>query len=207
MALVPSFGPVLGLAVLLGLVAGGSLTLCYTIGGLMVPEDVRTTAFGFFSGAALFGGAVSPSVAGLVAHLGLRRIYCVDAALYLALAAVRARPSRGHAARWSLAHEDLPPLRPRDRDLHPQGRADRGMPLLPLGPEVLPQLPAARPRGQQPVPRAPGRVAVGEGQGGLLRVFEFREISLSRSPGMGGAQSGVTRGAGAAFDALFGKKK
>jgi MFS transporter, DHA1 family, multidrug resistance protein len=87
MAFVPRFEMLLGLAVLLGLVAGGSLTLCYTIGGLMVPEQVRTTAFGFFSGAALFGGAVSPSFAGLVAHAALRGIYWVDAALYLALAA------------------------------------------------------------------------------------------------------------------------
>jgi len=86
MALVPRYEMMLGLAVLLGLVAGGSLTLCYTIGGLMVPEQVRTTAFGFFSGAALFGGAVSPSFAGLVAHAALRGIYWVDAALYLALA-------------------------------------------------------------------------------------------------------------------------
>jgi DHA1 family multidrug resistance protein-like MFS transporter len=91
MALVPRFGLILGLAVLLGLVAGGSLTLCYTIGGLMVPAAVRTTAFGFFSGAALFGGAISPTVAGLVAHLSLRGIYWVDAALYLALAAALAR--------------------------------------------------------------------------------------------------------------------
>jgi DHA1 family multidrug resistance protein-like MFS transporter len=91
MALVPRFGLILGLAVLLGLVSGGSLTLCYTIGGLMVPAGVRTTAFGFFSGAALFGGAISPTVAGLVAHLSLRGIYWVDAALYLALAAALAR--------------------------------------------------------------------------------------------------------------------
>jgi DHA1 family multidrug resistance protein-like MFS transporter len=91
MALVPRFGLILGLAVLLGLVSGGSLTLCYTIGGLMVPTAVRTTAFGFFSGAALFGGAISPTVAGLVAHLSLRGIYWVDAALYLALAAALAR--------------------------------------------------------------------------------------------------------------------
>jgi DHA1 family multidrug resistance protein-like MFS transporter len=91
MALVPSYEQVLTLAVLLGLVAGGSLTLCYTIGGLMVPEGVRTTAFGFFSGAALFGGAVAPSVAGLVAHLALRGIYFVDAALYLALGAALVR--------------------------------------------------------------------------------------------------------------------
>jgi DHA1 family multidrug resistance protein-like MFS transporter len=86
MVVVPSFELFLTLAVLLGLVAGGSLTLCYTIGGLMVPEAVRTTAFGFFSGAALFGGAISPTVAGLVAHLALRGIYLVDAAIYLALA-------------------------------------------------------------------------------------------------------------------------
>jgi DHA1 family multidrug resistance protein-like MFS transporter len=88
MALVPRFELLLGLAALLRLVAGGTLRLCYTIGGLMVPEAVRTTAFGFFSGAALFGGAVSPSAAGLVAHLALRGIYWVDAALYLLLAAV-----------------------------------------------------------------------------------------------------------------------
>jgi MFS transporter, DHA1 family, multidrug resistance protein len=91
MALVPRFGLILGLAVLLGLVSGGSLTLCYTIGGLMVPATVRTTAFGFFSGAALFGGAISPTVAGLVAQVSLRGIYWVDAALYLVLALALAR--------------------------------------------------------------------------------------------------------------------
>jgi MFS family permease len=83
---VPSFPPLLALAGFLGLVAGGSLTVCYTIGGLMVPAEIRTTAFGFFSGAALFGGALSPSAAGLVAHASLRAIYWVDAALYLLLA-------------------------------------------------------------------------------------------------------------------------
>ncbi len=91
MALVPSFPWLLALGVALGLVSGGSLTLCYTIGGLMVPESVRTTAFGFFSGAALFGGALSPSFAGLVAHASLRGIYWVDACLYLALVLALAR--------------------------------------------------------------------------------------------------------------------
>jgi DHA1 family multidrug resistance protein-like MFS transporter len=85
MALVPSFGSLALLAVLLGLASGGSLTLCYTIGGLMVPAEIRTTAFGFFSGAALFGGAISPSVAGLLARWELRSIYYVDAALYVLL--------------------------------------------------------------------------------------------------------------------------
>jgi MFS family permease len=57
----------------------------------MVPEAARTTAFGFFAGAALFGGAISPAVAGLVAHAGLRGIYWVDAALYVGLALALAR--------------------------------------------------------------------------------------------------------------------
>ena len=96
MALVPSYRAFLALAVLGGLVGGGTLTLCYTMGGLMVPQGIRTTAFGFFSGAALFGGAISPSIAGLIAHASLRGIYWVDAALYLVLAAVLVwgRPKR-----------------------------------------------------------------------------------------------------------------
>lgn len=87
MAFVGAFPSFVMLAALLGLASGGSLTLCYTIGGLLVPAERRATAYGFFSGAALFGGSVSPSVAGLIAHFELRGIYYVDAALYLALAA------------------------------------------------------------------------------------------------------------------------
>lgn len=86
MAVAPGLGTMFLLAVCLGLLSGGSLTLCYTIGGLLVPADARATAFGFFSGAALFGGAVSPAVAGLLARFDLRGIFYLDAALYLLLA-------------------------------------------------------------------------------------------------------------------------
>lgn len=86
MAWVARFSPMLALAALLGLVSGGSLTLCYTIGGLLAGPDRRATAFGFFSAAALFGGSVSPTVAGLLAGWNLRGIYYVDAALLMAVA-------------------------------------------------------------------------------------------------------------------------
>ncbi len=86
MVMVPSFRGFLALAALLGLASGGALTLCYTIGGLMVPGEAKATAFGFFSGAALFGGAVSPSVAGLLAHWNLLGIYWIDSALFTLLA-------------------------------------------------------------------------------------------------------------------------
>jgi MFS family permease len=86
MATVGSFAMVLVLAILLGLASGGALTLCYTIGGLVVGSDQRATAFGFFSGAALFGGALSPSVAGLLVRWDLKAIYAVDAAIFALLA-------------------------------------------------------------------------------------------------------------------------
>jgi DHA1 family multidrug resistance protein-like MFS transporter len=86
MALVPSFGPLLLLGMALGLVSGGALTLCYTMGGLLISSDRRATAFGFLSAAALFGGSVSPSVAGLLARWDLRGIFFLDGALYVALA-------------------------------------------------------------------------------------------------------------------------
>jgi DHA1 family multidrug resistance protein-like MFS transporter len=87
MALISSFTVFLALALLLGLASGGALTICYTIGGLMVPSAQRATAFGFFSGAALFGGAISPTVAGLLAHWNLRGIYYLDAVLFVLLTA------------------------------------------------------------------------------------------------------------------------
>jgi YVTN family beta-propeller protein len=82
-----SFPAFVAFASLLGLASGGALTLCYTIGGLMVPAAHRTAAFGFFSAAALFGGSVSPSVAGAIAHWDLKGIYFVDAAIFVVLAA------------------------------------------------------------------------------------------------------------------------
>src|SRR5262245_61595947 len=87
MGFVAHFAPMLALAALLGLVSGGSLTLCYTMGGLLAGPDRRATAFGFFSAAALFGGSVSPTVAGLLVGWNLRGIYYLDAALLLALSA------------------------------------------------------------------------------------------------------------------------
>jgi len=94
MAYAPGFLTMLACAVLLGLSSGGALTLCYTIGGARVPDDRRATAFGFFSSATLFGGAISPTVAGLLAHLDLRSIFYVDSLLFALVALGRWRHVR-----------------------------------------------------------------------------------------------------------------
>ena len=69
----------------------------------MVPAEVRTTAFGFFSGAALFGGAISPSIAGLLARWDLRGIYYLDTVLYVVLALALLPGTRTWAAARSAA--------------------------------------------------------------------------------------------------------
>ncbi len=86
MALATSAVQIFALACLLGLVSGGALTLSYTIGGLLIPSERRTSAFGVFSGVALLGGAVAPAVAGALAHFDLKAIYVVNTVLFAGLA-------------------------------------------------------------------------------------------------------------------------
>ena len=85
-----TFPALLAVATLLGLVFGGSLTLGYTIGDRLAPGERRGTVFGYFTGAALFGGAVSPFIAGLLARWDLAAIYYLDAAICVFVATVLA---------------------------------------------------------------------------------------------------------------------
>lgn len=87
MAWTHSYLPLLLLATGAGLALGGALTLGYTLGTRFIPPASRTAAMGFFSGAALFGGALAPWVAGSVALVALETILYVDAALLLIVAA------------------------------------------------------------------------------------------------------------------------
>lgn len=96
MAWATTWEQMFALAAVLGIVSGGALTLSYTIGGLLVPADRRTSAFGIFSGVALLGGAVAPAVAGALAYIDLEAIYVVNAVLF-ALLAVGVAVSRSRA--------------------------------------------------------------------------------------------------------------
>jgi MFS family permease len=67
---------------LLGLAAGGSLTLAFTLGSLSLPKDGRAAAFGVLSSAALLGTAISAPLLGLLAQISMRAPWFFDAALY-----------------------------------------------------------------------------------------------------------------------------
>lgn len=68
---------------LLGLFAGGALTLTYAIGGRDMPPGAKMGAFGTLAGLGQIGGATAPFVTGALSKwASLSAIFIVDAALY-----------------------------------------------------------------------------------------------------------------------------
>lgn len=84
LAFVGHWSQLLVLRVLLGLLAGGSATLAYAIGGRLLPDSARIGAFGALAGAGMIGGAISPVAAGVLSrYVSLGSIFIVDAILYV----------------------------------------------------------------------------------------------------------------------------
>jgi MFS family permease len=82
-AFVQSAAQLLVLRVGLGLLAGGSVTLAFTLGGLTIPENLRGSGFGLLTSATLIGNAVSPLVAGTLATIvDLHYVFILNAMLY-----------------------------------------------------------------------------------------------------------------------------
>jgi DHA1 family multidrug resistance protein-like MFS transporter len=101
-AFVSGWGQLLALRFLLGLLAGGALTLAFAVGGRALPDAVRPAAFGALAGAGQLGAAVSPVAAGILARgASLGAIFLLDAALYaiVLLWAWRALPRANDDAR------------------------------------------------------------------------------------------------------------
>jgi MFS family permease len=88
MAYMATFEAFLAVALVYGLVSGGSLTLGYSIGSRRFNESARAASFGKLSGAALIGGAVAPTLAAFVARWSLADVYWMNAIIYVALIAV-----------------------------------------------------------------------------------------------------------------------
>lgn len=74
----------IALAVLRTVVAlclGGTLTLAYTLGGMIVPGETRGAAFGWLAMGVQIGTAASPLLTGALAAIHLSHAYFMDAAL------------------------------------------------------------------------------------------------------------------------------
>jgi DHA1 family tetracycline resistance protein-like MFS transporter len=74
-----------GLRVLLALLAGGTLTVAYTLASRVIPENQRAAAFGLLSSFAMLGGAVGPLLGGFSVWINIRTVFFFDGLIYAAL--------------------------------------------------------------------------------------------------------------------------
>lgn len=82
-AFVSHWWQLMAIRFLLGLFAGGALTLTYAIGGRDMPASAKMGAFGTLAGIGQIGGAIAPFVTGgLSKWASLSAIFIVDAILY-----------------------------------------------------------------------------------------------------------------------------
>ena len=104
-ALVGSWPEVLGLRVLLGLLAGGSMSLAYTLGARMAPAERSGLTLSVLGSCGQLGGAISPMLAGLISQFSLRAVFVGNSVAFLVafamaavLAAARERVARERAS-------------------------------------------------------------------------------------------------------------
>jgi MFS family permease len=64
-----------------GLAAGTALTTAFTAAGSVVPRHAHGVGFGFLTGAALIGSAVSPALSGLLAARSIEAVFLSGAAV------------------------------------------------------------------------------------------------------------------------------
>jgi MFS family permease len=101
------------LRILLGIAAGGALTLGYTMGGALFPERGRAVYYSVLSSGAMLGGALGPTLCGGVSWLaGIRYNFALAAAVYAALALLSLSGLLRDTADASRAADDPPARRP-----------------------------------------------------------------------------------------------
>ena len=100
------------LRVLLGLAAGGAMTLSCTIAGLVLPQGVRATGYGLLSSAAMLGGALGPILCGPLSSIDPRAPLALGALVSLALTLHIAVPSRRSLPAPAIAGAAFPGRRP-----------------------------------------------------------------------------------------------
>lgn len=72
----------LWLRVLLALLAGGTLTIAYTLASQVIPENDRAAAFGLLSSFAMLGGAAGPMLGGMLTSVNIRMVFLTNTVFY-----------------------------------------------------------------------------------------------------------------------------
>lgn len=97
LALSRGWPEVIVVRIILGLLAGGAMSLAYTMGARMAPPERSGLTLSVLASCAMLGGAVSPMLAGVIGQLSLRYVFLANGAAYLAALGLALLPSTGHA--------------------------------------------------------------------------------------------------------------
>ena len=97
LAMVSSWGEVVVVRIVLGLLAGGTMSLAYTMGARMAPPSQSGLMLSMLSSGGQLGGALSPMLAGFIGGFSLIYALLANAAAYLVALALAALPSTGRA--------------------------------------------------------------------------------------------------------------
>jgi MFS transporter, DHA1 family, multidrug resistance protein len=103
-ALAANWPQVLVLRLCLGLLAGGTMSLAFTMGARLAPPSRSGVTLSMLSSCGQLGGASAPMLAGLIGQLSLRSVFLTTGAAYLVALATAALPMLGRAT----AHEAEP---------------------------------------------------------------------------------------------------
>src|SRR5215212_3696161 len=84
---------VIVLRVVLGLFAGGTMSLAYTMGARLAPSERSGLTLSVLASCGMLGGAISPIMAGFLGQLSLRIVFFATAAAYMIAVGLAALPS------------------------------------------------------------------------------------------------------------------
>jgi DHA1 family multidrug resistance protein-like MFS transporter len=97
LAVARSWPEVVVIRVLLGLLAGGTMSLAYTMGARLAPASQAGLTLSMLSSCGQLGGAVSPMMAGLIGQISLSYALMTNAAAYVVALGLAALPATGRA--------------------------------------------------------------------------------------------------------------
>ena len=81
------------LRILLGLLAGGTISLAYTMGARLAPSERSSMTLSVLASCGMLGSATSPIMAGMIGQASLRIVFVAMAVAYLLAVVLAVLPS------------------------------------------------------------------------------------------------------------------
>jgi len=93
-ALAGGWPEVVGLRLLVGLLAGGTISLAYTMGARLAPPERSATTMSLMASWGMLGNAIAPIMSGIIAqNISLRAVFVTTSAAYVLAALLVAAPT------------------------------------------------------------------------------------------------------------------